>query len=148
MIVLHDEAATLALGRAIGTLLCVGDLIGLSGELGAGKTVLARGMVEGAGHGGEVPSPSFPIVITYDPPAVRLPVAHVDLYRLDPGATLDEFGLGQARGDGAVIVEWPDRLGVRDVADMLDLALAVLPDGARGLTVRVPTAWEARWPLR
>ncbi len=147
MIVLTSAEATAAFGSRIGAVLDVGDVVTLTGTLGAGKTVLAGGILSGAGLSGEAPSPSYPIVISYDPPAVRVSVAHVDLYRIEDAGDLDELGLDEARMDGAVVIEWPDRLGNRAWDDALALSLDVRNDGARVLTARVPPAWEARWPV-
>ena len=144
---LADAVATEALGRRIAPMLAPGDLVGLSGPLGAGKTTLVRGILAGLGHHGEVASPSFPIVITYDPPAVRLPVWHVDLYRIEAPDELDELGLDEARDHAALLVEWPDRLPV-PWPDMLHLALQPDDAGARVLTASVPPAWGSRWPPR
>ncbi|MEP6785393.1 MAG: tRNA (adenosine(37)-N6)-threonylcarbamoyltransferase complex ATPase subunit type 1 TsaE [Sphingomonadales bacterium] len=146
--VLLDPNATSAFGAKIGAVLQIGDVITLTGTLGAGKTVIAGGILAGAGLQSEAPSPSFPIVISYDPPVVRLPVAHVDLYRIDDVADLDELGLDDARSDGALVIEWPDRLGHRAWVDALALSLDVRDDGARVLTAQVPAAWENRWPPR
>lgn len=146
MIVLADAAATAAFGVRIGAVLGIGDVVTLTGTLGAGKTVLAGGILAGAGLPGEAPSPSFPIVISYDPPAVRLPVAHVDLYRIEDSDDLEELGLDEARMDGALVIEWPDRLGARGWNDALALSLDIQDDGARVLTAQVPPAWEPRWP--
>ena len=77
-----DLEAMQRLGEAIASALRVDDVIALSGELGAGKTTLARAIVSALGHRGEVPSPSFAIVEIYDPPSLRLPVVHADFYRL------------------------------------------------------------------
>lgn len=146
MIVLADAEATRAFGARIGAVMDVRDVVTLTGTLGAGKTVLAGGILAGAGLAGEAPSPSYPIVISYDPPAVRLQVAHVDLYRIEDGDDLEELGLDEARMDGALVIEWPDRLGARGWDDALALSLDVRDDGARVLTALVPPAWEARWP--
>lgn len=147
MIVLASAEATAAFGSRIGAVLDLGDVVTLTGTLGAGKTVLAGGILAGAGLAGEAPSPSYPIVIAYDHPAVRLPVSHVDLYRIDDTGDLDELGLDEARIDGALVIEWPDRLGNHAWDDVLALSLEVRDDGARVLTARVPPAWEARWPV-
>lgn len=148
MIVLRSAEATLAFGRSLGTILQIGDVVALDGPLGAGKTLFTRGMLAGLGYMGDVPSPTFPIVIPYDPPAVRLPLTHADLYRIDDVAALHELGLEDARADGALVVEWPERLGAQAWDDMLVLSLEVLPDGARRLTAQVPPAWDDRWPPR
>lgn len=148
MIVLTDEAATRAFGLRVAHALRVGDVVGLLGPLGAGKTALARGMLGGLGYEGEVPSPSFPIVVPYEVPAVRLPVQHVDLYRIEHEQEVDALALDEALLDGALLIEWPQRLGRRAWREMLGLSLSILNDGTRALTAQVPAAWEARWPLR
>jgi tRNA threonylcarbamoyladenosine biosynthesis protein TsaE len=143
MIRLADPAASEAFGARLAELVQAGDANALSGPLGAGKTSIARGLLCALGLKGEAPSPSFAIVQPYDPPEVRLSVLHVDLYRLDDPAELDELGLDEARRDSLLIVEWPEHGG--DWRDALALTLAVEPDGARGLTASVPPSWEARW---
>ena len=142
---LANEAATLRLGAAIGAALRAGDIVALEGDLGAGKTTLARGILAGAGHEGEVPSPTFTIVQAYLPPSVRLPVWHCDLYRIESPGEVEELGLDEALDDGALIVEWPDRAGPRLMRGALRLRLDI-DDGARRLTAEVPPAWESRWP--
>ena len=146
MILLPSPEATLALGARLGAMLQIGDVVALNGPLGAGKTHFARGIMTGLGFAGEVPSPSYPIVIPYAPPATRIPIAHVDLYRVDDPAALEELALDEARSDGAIVIEWPDRMGSRAWLDMLVLTLAVHDDGPRALTAQVPPAWEPRWP--
>ena len=135
-------------GARLAAVLRAGDVILLEGDLGAGKTTLARGLLRGLGLAGEAPSPTFAILQGYEPPEVTLPVGHVDLYRLDDAQELEELGLDDWLADGALVIEWPDRLGGRFVDMALDLRLIVAPDGARLLTAGVPGAWESRWPLR
>ncbi|MDB5668925.1 MAG: tRNA ((37)-N6)-threonylcarbamoyltransferase complex ATPase subunit type 1 TsaE [Alphaproteobacteria bacterium] len=147
MIHLPNEQATEALGRSIAPLLRPGDSIALFGELGAGKTSLSRGILLGLGHDGEVASPTFPIVQTYDPPDVSVPVWHVDLYRIEAAHELEELGLDDALTDSALLIEWPERLPSL-WPDTLRLGLDVDPRGGRNLTASVPTAWERRWPPR
>ena len=145
MILLRDAPATEALGRAIAPLLAQGDVIALFGDLGAGKTTLTRGILTGLGHSGEVASPTFPIVQSYDD--LPLPLWHVDLYRIEDPGEVAELGLEEAEA-GALIVEWPDRLDAPTLASALRLAIAPEPGGGRRLTLGVPAAWERRWPLR
>ncbi len=147
MIDLPDEAAALAFGRRLAAVLRPGDAITLSGPLGAGKTTIARGLLAALGLEGEAPSPSYAIVQSYAPPEVRLPVLHVDLYRIEEEGELLELGLDDARYDGALLVEWPERVSARVFPDALRLTLVVAEDAARRLTAEVPAAWEARWPL-
>lgn len=147
-LVLADADATQAAGAALASLLRPGDIVTLSGGLGAGKTTFARGLIQALGHAGEVPSPSFAIVQPYEPPSVRLPVAHVDLYRVEDQAEIAELGLDEWLAYGALIVEWPDRLEPWQKAEALALVLASGEAGARVLTADVPRAWEERWPPR
>ncbi len=144
MIPLPNPQATEAFGVSLALLLRIGDVIALFGPLGAGKTTLARGLLRGLGHDGDVPSPTFAIVQPYDPPAVRLPVAHVDLYRIEGPDELEELGLDDFLAVGALLIEWPERLP-RLWPQTLRLRLADA-EGARALTAEVPPAWGSRWP--
>ncbi|ABD26440.1 protein of unknown function UPF0079 [Novosphingobium aromaticivorans DSM 12444] len=108
---LPDLASSEALARRIAAALRPGDVVALSGGLGAGKTTLARGIIAALGHEGEVPSPSFAIVELYDPPSVRLPLVHADFYRLDDPSEADEIGLDDYRQGAALLAEWPEHAG-------------------------------------
>lgn len=110
-IALPDLAATEALGARIAAVLRPGDVVALSGGLGAGKTTLARAIIAALGHEGEVPSPSFAIIETYDPPGVRLPLVHADFYRLERPEEAEEIGLDDYRDGAALIAEWPEHAG-------------------------------------
>jgi len=143
---LADPDATEAFGASLAPLVRAGDIITLSGDLGMGKTSIARGLLAALGLAGEAPSPSFAIVQPYDPPDVRLPVLHVDLYRIDDPEDLEELGLAEALGDTLLLVEWPERApGYWPHA--LALTLAPAPDGGRILTADVPASWKPRWPI-
>jgi tRNA threonylcarbamoyladenosine biosynthesis protein TsaE len=145
---LDDPAATEALGARLAPLIRVGDVVALSGTLGAGKTTLARGLLRGLGLSGEVASPTFPIVLAYEQPDVRLPLWHVDLYRIEKPSEVEQLGLDDALCDGALLIEWPERLGPALWPHSLRLDLAIAATGARVLTAIVPAAWESRWPPR
>jgi tRNA threonylcarbamoyladenosine biosynthesis protein TsaE len=146
VLVLADATATEALGRALAPLLRVGDVVALFGDLGAGKTSLARGALAALGLDGEAPSPTFAIVQPYAPPELSMPVAHVDLYRLDTPEDAEELGLDELLEDGALLVEWPERLGDALWPHALRLTLASDASGGRRLTWFAPAAWETRWP--
>lgn len=142
---LRNEAATEALGRAIAAELRAGDVVTLSGPLGVGKTTLSRAILRGLGHPGEVPSPSFAIVQPYE--ELDPPVWHVDLYRLQAPGEMEELGLDSA-GDAALIVEWPEHAGAGAWPDALRLSLDFAEAAARRLTAKVPPAWQDRWTSR
>ena len=142
---LPNPAATERFGAAVAPLLRAGDSIALFGELGAGKTSLCRGILTGLGFQGDVPSPTFPIVQVYTPPELRLPVWHVDLYRIEHSEELEELGLDDALAEAALLIEWPERLPAL-WPETLGLTLRHRPEGGRSLTASVPAAWGARWP--
>ena len=108
-LMLADEAATRAFGARLAAYLEPGDVIALEGDLGAGKSTLARALIRELGVTGEIPSPTFTLIQQYDTP--YLMVAHVDLYRIEDDSEIDELGLEDALDYGALIVEWPARLG-------------------------------------
>lgn len=108
---LPDLTATQTFGAQIAAQLRAGDVVALSGGLGAGKTTLARAIIAALGHAGEVPSPSFAIIETYDPPALRLPLVHADFYRIADPAELTELGLEHYRDGAALLAEWPEHAG-------------------------------------
>ena len=139
------EPDLLALGRRLGAVLAVGDVVLLSGTLGAGKSTLARGMLAGADFVGEVASPSFPIMLTYEPPEARLPVAHCDFYRLDSAQEAAELGLDEWLTYGAIVAEWPDKGPTWLAAHALSIHIEIASPTTRALTVTSPNAWKERW---
>jgi len=124
---LNDMRDTEALARALAGELRRGDFIALAGALGAGKTTLARSLVQTLVPGEEVPSPTFTLVQSYDAPSFR--IAHADLYRIKVQREIAELGFDEALDAGALLVEWPDRMGTQMPADRLDIILEV-DDGA------------------
>jgi len=98
---------TEAEGERVGHALKAGDLLLLVGPLGAGKTTFVRGLARGAGSVDAVASPTFVLVRNY---RGRIPLAHIDLYRLNRAPELRDLGLDELLDEGAVVVEWGDRL--------------------------------------
>ncbi len=129
-LILACEEATIALGERLGRKLQAGDLILLRGELGAGKTTLARGLALGVGYRGRVSSPTFALAHRYR--GKRLTLHHLDLYRVARGEDA-ELGLDELLGDphAAVVVEWPDAAGGFWPKDRLELTLAHARTGRR-----------------
>jgi tRNA threonylcarbamoyladenosine biosynthesis protein TsaE len=141
--ILEDEQATARLGARLAAVARAGDVIALSGPLGVGKTALARGFIAALGHDGDVPSPSFAIVQPYE--AIDPPVWHVDLYRIEDPAEIEELGL-DAAVEAVLLVEWPERAGTNAWPEALGLSLQFGQNGGRILTAEVPPSWEGRWP--
>lgn len=127
-IFLGDDAATAALGSRLAAELKPGDLVLLTGGLGAGKTALARALIRTlAGDPGlDVPSPSFALVQPYE--ANGLPLLHADLYRLREAREMDELGLFD-RADAIVLVEWPERAPELFSRAGLSITLSIPADG-------------------
>ena len=119
--VLGDLAATDALGARIAASITVGDAVALQGDLGAGKTTLARAILRALGVTEAVPSPTFTLVQSYD--TTRLTVRHFDLYRIVDGSELGELGIDEALDEGAALIEWPERAGTRLPGDALHIEL-------------------------
>ncbi|MET0249682.1 MAG: tRNA (adenosine(37)-N6)-threonylcarbamoyltransferase complex ATPase subunit type 1 TsaE [Sphingobium sp.] len=142
---LPDDAAMHDLGARLAAQVRIGDVIALYGPLGAGKTTLARGILAALGLEGEAPSPSFALVQPYDVPDVQLPVAHVDLYRLEDASEAAELALDDYLADSLLLIEWPERLGDALWHHALRLSIAFDAEGGRRLTAEVPDAWRERW---
>jgi tRNA threonylcarbamoyladenosine biosynthesis protein TsaE len=143
-IVTRDEEETLALGRLIGALLEPGAILGLSGDLGAGKTVLVRGLAEGLGVDPEVVrSPTFTLMVTYA--GGRLPLHHLDLYRLSAGED-DRLALREVLdGDGVAAVEWFEHLG--ESPDHLRVEIEILAAQPHARRIRLSAGGDAHAPL-
>lgn len=147
IVMLPDLAAMERFGHAIAQVLQAGDVIALTGGLGAGKTTLARSIIAGLGHQGEVPSPSFAIIEPYDPPSVRLPLVHADFYRLNHPDEAQEIGLDDYREGAALIAEWPDHAGGFDhEAACLSITLEVEDEGRKAI-VEGGADWLGRLPI-
>ncbi len=122
VILLPDAAATEALGARLAARLGPGDLVALYGQLGAGKTTFARGVIRALlGPDVETPSPTYTLVQNYAAPGLE--IVHADLYRLERADDVLELGLEDAFVTSAVLVEWPERLGARMPRDRLELYL-------------------------
>jgi len=132
---LADDDATADLGRRLAAVLRPGDLVLLEGDLGAGKTALARTVIRTlvGDQGLDVPSPSFALVQPYE--ANGLPVLHADLYRISSPREVDELGLFD-RADAIVLVEWPERSD--EVVQQATVSIRlVVPAGGEGRVVTV-----------
>jgi tRNA threonylcarbamoyladenosine biosynthesis protein TsaE len=122
---LADEVATLALGAALADGLGRGDVIHLEGELGAGKTTLARGLIQALLPGARVRSPTYALVEPYAAPAYDL--LHMDLYRLAAPEDLEALGVRERVGDAVIVAEWPERGGA--LLPRADLRITLAHDG-------------------
>jgi tRNA threonylcarbamoyladenosine biosynthesis protein TsaE len=136
---------TRAIGAALAPLLSTGDVIALTGELGAGKTTLVQGIAGALAYDGAVTSPTFTLVREYRTPT--LPLVHADVYRLDRVQDALDLGLDETAEDGVLLIEWGDAVDALLPADRLVVELSVPgEDDARRIALRSEgTAWQTRW---
>ena len=133
-----------AFGIGLAAKLRPGDVIALSGGLGAGKTTLARAIIAALGHIGEVPSATFTILETYD--GLSPPLVHADFYRLDDPTEVVELGLDDYRDGAVLIAEWPENAGgFGHEAQCLSIALETFGNG-RVAIVEGGADWLGRMP--
>jgi tRNA threonylcarbamoyladenosine biosynthesis protein TsaE len=131
----NSAAETRALGRRLGELSLPGDWIGLTGELGAGKTCLTQGLAQGAGVDERVAVTSPTYVICQSYPG-RLPVHHLDLYRLTSPVELAEIGYDEmVYGDGVCVVEWFERIAAARPGFGLSLRLEIIDESKRRIFI-------------
>lgn len=129
----RDEASTKTFGRRLARWAEAGDLILLKGEVGMGKTTMARAFVrERAGEEIDVPSPTFALVESY---SFDVPLHHVDLYRLDGADQIIELGLDDLYDDGIVLIEWPERAEGGLPRYGLEVAINEAEGGGRTITL-------------
>lgn len=141
---LADESATRELGARLAVVLRSGDVLALEGDLGAGKTTLARGLIQALlGAEEPVPSPTFTLVQAYHVQETGLTLWHFDLYRLSHPDELVELGWEDALADGVALVEWPERAGEALPESALWVELSEQGDGR---TVRLigNSEWQKR----
>lgn len=139
---LRDLAATQALAERLAPILRAGDALLLRGDLGAGKTAFARALLKALGAQGEIPSPTFTLVQSYD--LTRFPAFHFDLYRLKTPQEIEEIGLEDALAEGLVIVEWPEKAESYMPRNALQLVFGLAEGGARSVRLEVSGAWSSR----
>ncbi|HWT14674.1 MAG TPA: tRNA (adenosine(37)-N6)-threonylcarbamoyltransferase complex ATPase subunit type 1 TsaE [Patescibacteria group bacterium] len=129
---LPDPAATAAFGARLASVLQPPMVIGLIGDLGAGKTALARALIQSLVPGTRVKSPTYALIESYDSPTMQ--IHHLDLYRLRHPAELAELGLADLLGPRAVIlIEWPDKGGQETPARDVDVRISRVGDDARSV---------------
>lgn len=136
---LHKLAASLAKD------LKTGDVVALQGDLGAGKTSFARGLINAlAPVAEEVPSPTFTLVQVYDGQTPS--IWHFDLYRIEKHDDILELGWEEARRQGVALVEWPERLGTLLPKDRLEISIDFTPDSdnSRRVTLTPHGKWRSR----
>ena len=132
-LVTRSELDTVAAGRDLAPLLSAGSVVLLFGDLGAGKTAFVRGLAEGLGVGSEeVSSPTFTIVQEYR--GGRLPVFHVDLYRLNGAREVEDLGLEEIAAGGVLAIEWAEKLP-RPTPDAVRVTIEHTGDTERGVTI-------------
>lgn len=138
---LNGLEETARLGRRIAAVLAKGDAVALKGDLGAGKTALARAILQGLGITGPIASPTFTLVQTYETPFLL--IRHYDLYRIEDESELEELGLDEALSEGAALIEWPERAGDRLPDDVLNLSLTIIDAQSRLAALDGPARWAS-----
>lgn len=134
--------ATTQFARTLAPLFKPGDVIALRGGLGAGKTTLARALIETLlGRETDVPSPTYTLVQTYDGPA--FPIFHMDLYRLEQPDEVFELGWDETQ-NGLALIEWPERAGAHLPSWRLDLTLEILGDSRKAILEPHGEDWQTR----
>ena len=129
----HSETETSDVGRQLAHTLSAGSVVLLIGDLGAGKTALVRGLAEGLGVAPvEVSSPTFTLMQEYR--GGRVPLIHVDLYRLNDAREIDDLGLEELGMDGVLAIEWAEKLP-RPIADAMEVRIAHGDGDERRITV-------------
>ena len=132
----HSEAETTAVARRMAAQLSTGDVVLLHGDLGAGKTAFVRGLAEGLGiPDEEVSSPTFTLIQEYR--CGRLPLFHVDLYRLNDPREIEDLGLDEIGADGVLAIEWAEKLP-RPIEGALEVRIAHADGDTRNLTIQSP----------
>lgn len=148
IIALPDLPATAALGRRLAALLRAGDVVALQGDLGAGKTTLARAMIAALSPETEdVPSPTFTLVQTYPVETAQgaAELWHFDLYRLDHAEQIYELGLEEALSGGISLIEWPELVaGLLPRGRTLTVSLTLGAGGERAAAISGGAAWTER----
>ena len=133
---LSDLASTNTLGQRIADTLGPRTAVALAGELGSGKTTLARSILRALGVRERIPSPTFTLVQSYR--AVRFTVSHFDLYRVENGRELAELAIEEALAEGPVLIEWPELARTVLPRASLDVALTLSESGCRAARLHGP----------
>ena len=144
-VVTHSAVETRTVGRTVGSMLEAGDTVLLAGELGAGKTQLAKGIADGLGVTEPVLSPTFTIAREYEG---RVRMVHVDVYRLDRAQEVLDLGLDDTGDDVVTVVEWGDVAGAYLPAERLEIRLEIRPDDRPDDRVLTFTATGPTWHAR
>ena len=140
-ITLRNDRETRDFGAKLARILRAGDVVCLRGELGAGKTSMARGTIESLCEVDEVPSPTFTLVQTYSAP--KFDIWHFDLYRLEEPGDVWELGIEEALDDGVCLIEWPERIEGLLSGTELNIVLTFTDEGREAL-VSGSSFWEGR----
>ena len=134
---------TRAIGADLAGRLGAGDIVLLSGDLGAGKTTLTQGIARGLGVEGAVQSPTFTLVAEYDAPRIGsgAQLIHIDLYRLEGAADLDSVGLDEylEQSESVVVIEWPDRADVTTFPPYWSVRIEIGGDDGRRISIEEPS---------
>lgn len=135
-IISNSESETVAIGAQLAQQLKQGDVVALSGEMGAGKTYFVKGIAKGLGFAGHVTSPTFTLLHEYR--GGRLPLWHADWYRIESHQEIDFLGLDEAFHEGILIMEWPEKVKVLALAPTFRIKIKVENETQRRIS------WERK----
>lgn len=138
---IDSEKEMIEFGKNLSRVLAIGDVLALTGDLGAGKTTLSRGIIQALCGDIDVPSPTYTIVQTYECGAFEL--WHCDLYRLEKPDDIFELGLFEAMEENVCLIEWPERMGDHLLGSALTIDLQFSGQG-RALKISGPDSWEKK----
>ena len=133
--IVADEQAMVELGLSIANQLKIGDIVAIDGPLGAGKTVLCRGIIAGFGYSGEVSSPSYAFVNSYGKEDTSIPIIHADLYRMASEADIEELGLFDDSENCLTLIEWASLSEACIKRTEKTVSIEPARDGARRLII-------------
>ena len=136
---MHDFA------RRIARIAKVGDWISLIGDLGVGKTIFAKAFIAELGFDGEVSSPSYALVQSYDPPATKVSIVHADLYRIENDSEYLELGLDDALNYAIILVEWANKYPMRLPDNHYTIEIEKISDNIRDITLNIYGEGVSRW---
>ncbi len=144
-LIINSEQEMYSFAERIARIAQIGDWVSLIGNLGVGKTIFAKAFIAEMGFDGEVSSPSYALVHSYDPPDTRISVVHADLYRIENESEYLELGLDDATDYGIILLEWADKYPMRFPNNHYKIEIQKISDNIRDITLNIYGESVSRW---